>query len=160
MSIYKDLIDAVDKGNKFKVDLINKSLWINKQQIIKEGEIVHEQDKGKDLISPRDLWDTMGWCNLLNEFHWDWIEFLYQEFKHSAPSENSNKRSYFKALSVDELTDEELAYNIDRDFGQCLIEGYILLASMQGWLKWEFGNHWFWQSETDPDLVIIRNWLE
>lgn len=159
MSIYKDLIDAVDKGKKFKVDLINKSLWINKQQIIKEGEIVHEQDKSKDLICPKDL-VCMGWENPLNENPWDWIEFLYQEFKHSAPSENSNKRSYFKALSVDELTDEELAYNIDRDFGQCLIEGYILLASMQGWLKWEFGNHWFWQSETDPDLVIIKNLVE
>ena len=159
MSIYKDLIDAVDKGKKFTVDLINKSLWINKQQITKEGVIVNEQDKGKDLISPKDLWDTMGWCNLLNEFHWDWIEFLYQEFKHSAPSENSNKRSYFKALSVDELTDEELAYNIDRDFGQACLEGYILLASMQGWLKWEFGNHWFWQGN-DDDLIIIRNWLE
>ena len=158
MSIYKDLIDAVDKGRKFKVDLINKSLWINKQQIIKEGEIVHEQDKSKDLISPKDLF-CMGWENPLNENTWDWIEFLYQEFKHSAPSENSNKRSYFKALSVDELTDEELAYNIDRDFGQCLIEGYILLGSLQGWIHWEFGNHWFWQGN-DDDLIIIRNWLE
>ena len=33
MSIYEDLLNAVDKGKKFKVDLINKSLWINKKQI-------------------------------------------------------------------------------------------------------------------------------
>ena len=159
MSIYKDLIDAVDKGKKFKVDLIHKSLWINKQQIIKEGEIVHEQDKSKDLISPKDLL-CMGWVNPLNENPWSWVEFLYQEFKHSAPSENSNKKSYFKALSVDELTDKELAFNIDRDFGQCLIEGYILLASLQGWLKWEHGSYWFWQSKTDENLIVIKNWIE
>ena len=158
MSIYKDLIDAVDNGKKFKVDLINKSLWIDKQQIIKEGEIVHEQDKSKDLISPRDV--VLGGMKPLNENTWNWIEFLYKEFKHSSPSENSNKRSYFKALSVDELTDEELAYNIDRDLGQCLIEGYILLGSLQGWIQWEFGSHWFWQSETDNDLVILKNWIE
>ena len=159
MSIYKDLIDAVDKGKKFKVDLINKSLWINKQQIIKEGVIVNEQDKGKDLISPKDLL-CIGWENSLDANPWEWIEFLYQEFKHSAPKENSNKKSYFKALSVDDLTDDELAFNIDRDFGQAILEGYILLASLQGWLKWEHGCYWFWQSKEDEDLVIIKNWIE
>ena len=159
MSIYKDLIDAVDKGKKFKVDLINKSLWIDKQQIIKEGEIVHEEVKSKDLISPKDLF-CMGWVNPLNENVWDWVEFLYQEFKHSSPSENSNKRSYFKALSVDELTDEELAFNIDRDFGQACLEGYILLASLQGWLQWEHGSYWFWQSTQDENLIVIKNWIE
>ena len=158
MSIYKDLIDAVDNGKKFKVDLIHKSLWIDKKQIIKEGEIVNEKDKSNDLISSKDLL-CMGWVNPLDENPWGWIEFLYQEFKHSSPSENSNKRSYFKALSVDELTDEELAYNIDRDFGQCLIEGYILLGSLKGWIKWDFGEHWFLQGK-DKDLIILRNWIE
>lgn len=159
MSIYYDLIEAVDKGKKFKVDLINKSLWINKKQIIKEGEIVHEQDHGKELIEPNDL-NCMGWVSTLDEYPWDWIEFLYDEYKHSVPRENSNKRSYFKALSVDELTDEELAFNIDRDFGQAMLEGYILLASLKGWLKWELETHWFWQSDKDDNLVIIRNWIE
>ena len=159
MSIYKDLIDAVDNGKKFKVDLINKSLWINRKQVIKEGEIVNEQDKSKDLICASDL-HCIGWVESLIENPWNWIEFLYQEYKHSVPSEHSNKRSYFKALSVDELTDDELAFNIDRDFGQCLIEGYILLASLQGILKWEFGSHWFYQSQEDEDLVVLRNFVE
>ena len=157
MSIYKDLLDAVCNGKKFKVDLIEKSLWIDKKQIIKEGEIVNEQDKIKDLINPEDV--VVGGMKQLNKNTWDWIEFLYKEFKHSSPSENSNKRSYFKALSVDELTDEELAYNIDRNLGQCLIEGYILLGSLKGWIQWEFGEYWFWQGK-DKDLIILRNWIE
>jgi hypothetical protein len=160
MSIYRDLINAVGDGKKFKVDLIHKSLWIDKKQIIREGEIVYEQDKSKDLIKKWDLALDYGNTVPLDENHWNAIEFLYKEFKHSAPSEHSNKKSYFKALSVDELTDEELAYNIDRDFGQCLIEGYILLASLQGWLKWEHGDYWFWQSETDENLIVLRNWVE
>ena len=157
MSIYKDLIDAVDKGKKFKVDLINKSLWIDKKQIIMEGEIVDEKSKEKEFIKPRDF-DCMGWTNDLNENPWDWVEFLYQEYKHSVPGEHSNKRSYFKALPVDELTDEELAFNIDRDFGQACLEGYILLASLQKWLTWPNENHWFWQGE-DENLIVIKNWI-
>ena len=159
MSIYKDLIDAVDKGKKFKVDLINKSLWINRKKIIKEGVIVHEQSKDKQLIAPDDLLCTMGWEGSLNENPWDWVEFLYQEFKHSVPREHSNKRSYFKALSVDELTDEELAFNIDRDFGDAILCGYILLASLNGWLEWIHGDYWFYQSKNDESLVVLRNFI-
>ena len=158
MSIYKDLLDAVNNGKKFKVDLVTKSLWIDRKLAIKEGEIVHEQDKSKELIKETDL-TCMGWVNHLNENPWDWVEFLYNEFKHSVPKENSSKRSYFKALPVDKLTDEALAYNIDRDFGIALLEGYILLSSLQGWLTWEYGNHWFYQG-TDKDFVILRNCIE
>jgi hypothetical protein len=90
---------------------------------------------------------------------WGLIEILYKDFKHSVPRENSNKKSYFKALPVDELTDAELAYNYDRDFMQAVLEGYILLSSLQDWLKWEHGNHWFWQAK-DKDLIILKNWVE
>ena len=158
MSIYEDLINAVDKGTKFKVDLINKSLWINKKQIIKEGVIVNEQDKSKELIEKWDLED-FGFEYEIDKNPWKLIEFLYDKFKHSVPKENSNKKSYFKALSVDELTDEELAYNFDRDFMQSVLEGYILLSSLQGWLHWEFGSCWFWQGN-DAELIIIKNWIE
>ena len=160
MSIYKDLIDAVDKGNKFKVDLVEKSLWINKKQIIKKGEIVDEQDKSKDLIEKWDLSLNYGGSLPLDENSWEVIEFLYQEFKHSVPKENSNKRSYFKALSVDDLTDDELAFNIDRDFGDAILSGYILFASLKGWLKWEHGDNWFWQSSEEENLILIKNWIE
>lgn len=156
-SIYRNLIEAVDKGKKFKVDLINKSLWINRKQVIREGVRV---DEGQDFIGVDDLRCTMGWEEPLNENPWGWVEFLYQEYKHSVPSEHSNKRSYFKAWTVDELTDDELAFNISRNFGDAMLSGYILLGSLQGWLKWEFGNYWFWQSERDEDLVVIKNWIE
>ena len=165
MSIYADLLNAVSKGKKFKIDLINKSLWIGKNQIIKDGEIVNEQDKGKELIEVNDFVEyknifCMGCENLINESPWEWIEFLYYEFKHSVPKENGNKRSHFKALSVDELTDSDLAFNESRDLLQARLEGYILLGSLNDWIKWEHGDNWFWQSKEDSDLVILRNWVE
>ena len=158
MSIYKDLLDAVDNGKKFKVDLIEKSLWIDRKQIIKKGEIVHEQDKGKELIKEHDLALNYG-CFPLSENPWEVIEVLYHDFKHSSPRENSSKRSYFKALSVDELTDADLAYGYDRDFADAMLSGYILLSSLVGWLKWNNEEHWFWQSTKDNNLIVIKNWV-
>ena len=157
MSIYKELLDAVDNGKKFKVDLVNKSLWINKRQIIKKGEIVDDEDKRKEFIKKWDLalhFEAMP----LNEDVWNMIEVLYCDYKHSAPSKHSN-RSYFKALPVEELTDADLAYGYDREFAQCMLEGYILLASLKGWIQWENDKHWFWQSESDKDLIILKEWI-
>jgi hypothetical protein len=154
-----DLLDAAYNGKKFKVDLVDKSLWINKKQIIEKGIIIDEQNKSKELICVNDS-NEFGYYIPLNEEPWKWIEFLYETYKHSVPRENTNSRSCFKALSVDELKDGELAYNADRDYMIAILEGYILLGSLQGWIKWEYGNHWFWQSEHDKDLVVLRNFVE
>lgn len=159
MSIYKDLLDAVDNGKKFKVDLVNKSLWIDRKQIIKKGEIVHDEDKSKDLIKEWDLALHFK-CMPLNENPWDIIEVLYKEFKHSAPSKHSNNRGYFKALSLEDLSDADLAYGYDREFAQAMLEGYILLASIIGWIKWENESHWFWQSDSDRELVVLKEWIK
>lgn len=158
-SIYGELLDAVDKGKRFKVDLMEKSLWINKKQIIKKGEIVNEQDQSKEFIKEYDLALEYGSFSLSNS-PWEVIEVLYTEFKKSVPGEHSNRKSYFKALPVDELTDAELAYGTDRDYAQARIEGYVLLASLIGWLKWEHGTHWFYQSPSDSELIVLRNWIE
>ena len=157
MSIYQDLLNAVEDGKKFKVDLVNKSLWIDRKLTIQEGVIIDEQNQSKELINRLDL-KCINWIYPLNEYPWKWVEFLYDTYKHSVPSEN-NQRSYFKALSVDELNDNELAYNAERNYMQAILEGYILLSSLQGWLKWEHGDHWFWKAE-DKDLVVLKNWIE
>lgn len=158
MSIYMDLIEAVKNGKKFKVDLIHKSLWINKKQIIEKRVVLNEATK---LIEPQDsAMFTPERELLFNEYPWTWVERLYTMYKRSAPSENSNNRSYFQALPLDELTDVDLAYNPDRNFMQAVLEGYVLLASLQGWLRWEFDNNWFWQCPSDKNLVVMKNWIE
>lgn len=154
MSIYTDLLEAVSNGKKFKVDLINKSLWIDRKEIIREGV---RTDENKEFIEKWDL--ALDYGNKpTDENPWEMVEFLYKEYKYSVPGKSPVK-SYFKANSVDELTDSDLAYNISRDYAQAQIEGYILLASLAGILTWEFGDHWFWQGN-DKDLVILKNFVE
>ena len=153
MSIYKELLDAADNGMKFKVDLINKSLWINKKQLIREGEIIYGSYY---FIEPNDL--ALQFAVTADNEPWNIVEMLYKEFKHSVPGKHVEK-SYFKALSTDELTDHELATNYDRHFANAMLTGYILLASLQGWLTWQNTEHWFWQGN-DKDLVVLRNWIE
>lgn len=156
MSIYYDLINAVDKGKKFKIDLKNKSLLINKKEIIKEGVLINDKET---LIESNDLYCT-GWELNLNENPWDIVEFLYQKYKHSVPKEKSKgSKSYFKGLDIDDLSDEEIAFNINRDLGQAILEGYLLCASLIGWLKWEEKEHWFWQCSNDKELVILKDWI-
>lgn len=150
MSVYGDLITAAIKGKRFKVDLIDKSLWIDKKQIIEKGVVL---DGTKDLIKNDDfVFDK-------SKDVWGLVEDAYKLYKFSVPSEHDNSKSYFKALSVDDLTDADLSYNLQRTIAQAILEGFILLASLQGWLKWEFGEHWFWQG-TDKDLVVLKNWIE
>ena len=156
MSIYSELLEAVNNGKKFKVDLYNKSLWIDKKQYIREGENIY----GSYYFIEEDDLSPYGWVDKLNNDPWNWIESLYYEYKHSVPSENSNKKSYFKALSVDELTDAELAYNKARDFCDAMLTGYVLLASLANWISWEFGDKWFWQSLEDKNLIILKDWIK
>ena len=85
---------------------------------------------------------------------------LYNDYKHSVPGKNSNRKSYFKALPVEELTDAELACNGDRDFHQASLEGYILLASLAGWIEWFIDDYWFWQDDNDKELVVLREWIK
>ena len=156
-SIYKDLLTVADNGGKIKVDLINKSLWVNGKQIIKEGEIHNEQDKSKELINlPNDLATYFG-AESTNE-PWDLVEIIYDEFQKSVPGKKEVK-SYFKSKSVDELTDADLAYNYDRYFASIMLEGFILLAGLKGLLKWQNPDHWFWQG-SNPNLIILRMHIE
>lgn len=158
MSIYSELLDAVSNGSKFKVDLKNKSLWINRRKIIEKGEL-YEQNQGKELIKKWDL--ALDYGNVpLDENPWEVIKMLYDDYKHSVPGKNSNGKSYFKALPVEELTDAELAYNNDRDYSRAQFEAYVLLASLAGWITWDWGDYWFWQDTEDKELIILREWIE
>ncbi|WP_346961328.1 hypothetical protein [Clostridium sp.] len=153
-SILKILINAVEQGHKVKIDLKQKNLWIGKRQLVVQGR----SEEDKPFINKNDL--SIEEFNYdLGENPWKWIEYLYNTFKHSVPSEhNQEKKTYFKGLSAEELTDNELAFNISRDIGQAMLEGYILCAGLQGWLKWNDDNQWFWQGQ-DKNLVILKDWI-
>ncbi len=146
-NIYQEAISAVESGANFKVDFALRSLKIDGKHIIKDGE--YEGTLGVEPASENEILTH--------------IEELYLRYKHSMPSERSESKSrrYFMALSEKKLTDEDMMYGERRDKAQIELELYLLCQILQGF-KWntETMGNWFWQSSTDKDLVILREWIE
>jgi hypothetical protein len=151
MTIYDELVQRVQAGETFYINFRNRSLKIGKKFIIADGVY----DNSRTLYATSGL----GMHDILQ-----WIETLYQEYKYSLPSERSdNKRQvYFKALSVNDLTDAQMATGTRREVARAQLEGFILCMIVNGSFVWdeEKLGKWFWQSKNDPDLVILRNWIE
>lgn len=139
MSIYETLLERVESGKSFRIDLKKKSLWIGKKNYIKEGEVLVDED----LINEEGSWER--------------VSELYEQFKHSVPHEG-DKEGYFVGLTVDELTDGELAFNVSRRYAQAALEGYVLLAGLKGVLQWKKNEHWFWQGD-DKELIVLKEWI-
>ena len=145
MTVYEELIERVDDGESFYIDFEKKTMKIGRKSInlLEQDRKLIEYDESNDV-----LYD---------------IEELYSKYKYSIPSERSDskRRQYFKALSVDKLTDAQMVYGERREVAKAALEGFILCAVLSGHLVWEDFNTdgWFWQSQNDTDLVILKSWI-
>ena len=84
----------------------------------------------------------------------DELEAAYDAFKHSIPSEKSMHRvSRFKALPESELSDDDMLYGIPREEAERALE-----KALQSFTIPADAGSWFWQSENDRDLVVLRSW--
>jgi hypothetical protein len=146
-NIYQESVQAARDGAKFKIDFPSRSLKLNGKYIIQNGK--YEGELG------------VSECNE-DEFLAN-VEELYHRYKHSVPSERSESKSrrYFMALPERNLSDDAMLYGERRDKAQIELELYILCQIING-LKWdpETMGRWFWQSQVDKDLVILRSWVE
>ena len=156
MSVYAKLLEHASKGGRFRINLKRKDLWIGKKQYVKEGVMLDEDD----LICKSDFEQfnilvgdvqNMPWKNV--------VSYLYQMYKHYVPNSNWKDNGYFKALPSECLTMDELAFNMNRNLGQAMLDGYILLGSIKGWLKWENDGHWFWQDDNDLSCIVLKEWV-
>ena len=152
MSIYLELIERVDNGETFYIDFENQTMKIGKEYVVKNGEY----DTSKELFGI-EIYDLYAALHMIRE--------LYKANKYFLPSERSDskRKKYFKALSIEEMTDEQLMVANKRETTRAALEGFILCAVLTGQLKWNdeiMGGKWFYQSKTDPDLVILRSWIE
>lgn len=139
-TIYGQLKLAALEGIPFSVSLEDSSLRIGKHWLIQNGKYEGE------LIN-----DEFGPDVLQN------IEVLYETYKYSYPDKNAKRSRYFKALTADELTDEQMCSGFDREYARASLEGYVLCMKIEG--KISFADGWFWQSKADKDLVILKKWL-
>jgi hypothetical protein len=151
MSIYTEGYERVVNGERFHIDFEKRTMKVGGDVIINNGEY----DMSKELYC--------GEYNGLHEILRD-IRASYFDYKHSLPSERSDskRRKYFKALSVGEMTDEQLVLGSPREVAQYVLEALILCLIVKGDLIWDEDvmGKWFWQDDIDPDLVILRSWVE
>ena len=148
MTIYEELIERVSNGETFHIDFEKRNLKIGKTYLIRNGEY----DDARTLMRET------------NEDVLHVIERMYNVYKYSLPSERSDgkRRKYFKALEIDEMTDEKLFTATKREIAQCALEGYVLCAILSGKLKWDdnvMQGKWFYQSKNDPSLIILKSWI-
>ena len=157
ITYYDNLMDWVERGHAFRIDLKTKSM-----QLLSNEKCIENGDWFPDtaLILINGICDEKD----KTKFCLDIIEELYNNYKYSTPTEKSERykqRNYFKALSPDEMTDEELVNGEDRNVARAKLEGFILCASLAGYLTWDEKKmgKWFYQGK-DKDLVILREWIE
>ena len=140
MSLYSQLIEKVTRGSKYNINLVQKTLSIDRSVVPLDGNLIDEND-------------------VVSDNPWETLETLYSSYKRSVPSAHHNgNKSYFKAVSAEDLTDDELAFNENRSIAQFKLELFVLLASLSGMLVWKNDKHWFWQGK-DKELVVLREWV-
>ena len=151
MTIYLELLERVSAGESFRIDFENRNMKVGNDYLIKDGKF----DESKELVSGH--YDMQTILNMIEE--------LYKDYKCSLPSERSDnkRRKYFKALQMAEITDEQLMTAERREFSQAALEGFVLCMIVSGQFVWDekvMQGKWFWQSNNDPDLVVLRSWVD
>lgn len=149
--IMEELIERVDNGERFNIDFEKRNMKVGRTYLIKDGE--YNKDKYMLSLSKKATIDIIL----------DNIEDFYNEYKYSMPSERSEnkRRKYFKALSAEELSIDDMVNGEPREVAQCILEGYILVNILKGTLYWDeqLMGRWFYQGN-DPDLIILKKWIE
>ena len=151
MSIFLKGLERVENGERFYIDFEKRTMKVGQAKVIDNGEYDISQALCDERFdNPRTLLDK--------------IRELYITYTFSLPSERSDKkrRKYFKALPMEEITDEQLMVAERRECAQAALEGFILCNVLSGCLIWDEPTmgKWFYQSKNDPDLVILRSWIE
>ena len=150
MSIYYEALERVESGEGFHINFEKRTMKVGGEIIIDNGEY----DSSKALFD--GAYDSKSLLDMIAE--------LYRIYKYSLPSERSDakRKKYFKALSVDELTDEELIVGMPREKAQYMLEAFILCMIVDGYFVWneETMGKWFYQCPFDPDLIILKSWVE
>lgn len=148
MTLYEALIDLAHNGySKIHIDLAGKTIKVGKQIVLENRELKQHKIKVGDVLYEFD--DLIG--EKLD------IDDLYKKYKYSVPSERDTK-SYFKALSSNELSDAQLVLGMHRCEAKVRLEAYLALAAITEIEVWPNEKHWYWQGK-DKDFVILKQYM-
>ena len=155
MSIYEELLKRVSEGESFNINFEKRNMKVGNDYLVKDGEF----DEKRELLG-----EWFGNMHNLTDLLFE-LEVLYRVYKYSLPSERSDnkRRKYFKALPIEEITDEQLMTAERREYSRAVLEGFVLCMIVSGQLVWDeeiMNGKWFWQSDIEPDLIVLRSWVE
>ena len=143
------------KTEDIHCDLAAHSIWSGLKPIVLGGKIVAPCV----ILENGDTFALDGLIAFDGDPYAE-IERLYARYKRSVPNRHEKlNKGYFKALSSDALSMEELMDNMPRPQARLELEGFILLASAAGLIPWKNPRHFFWQSSNDPDCIVYRDWI-
>ena len=153
MTIFDELIERVSNGQTFHIDFEKRTMRVGGKFLIVNGKY----DTSRTIFHEPEHFCPM-------EVVLDVVNVLYEAYKYSLPSERSDskRRTYFKALSIEEIPDKKLFFAQRREVERARLEGYILCMILEGKFVWDESKlgKWFYQSEMHPDLIILRKWIE
>ena len=87
------------------------------------------------------------------------LEKLYRAYRCSAPDQVRPRHPYFKALGHGQRPPEAVVAGANRQRAREKLEMAVLEGSLNGTLSWPEDGGWFWRSETEPDLVVLKRWV-
>lgn len=87
------------------------------------------------------------------------IEDLYETYKYSVPDGTRSKRPYFYALGSEQIPTIKMINGANRQKAKEDLELTLLMGILNKSLKWPNQKQWFWQSEKDKDLILLREWF-
>lgn len=139
----------ISEGKPFNIDLKRRSLTVDGIPLVTDGAAAIAMDRDKKPLA-----------EILEH-----IEDLYARYKRSIPSkkDTDHPSRYFQALREEDLTNEDMMYGERRNTARFKLEYYVLREIVKGNLRWDSsvfgGKAWFWQSQKDRSLVLLKEWM-
>lgn len=152
-NIYIFTLASIQEGARVRINIHDKSLTVDGQELICQGKPLYP-------IGLEKMPASKALCRL---------EKAYEDYKYSLPGFESagGKASFqskclFKALVADKIPDGYILSGVMRREARLSLELLFLVLIVNGSLSTEeppFADKWFWQSEKDRDLVILKEWI-
>ena len=153
MNLIEYATEQVMTGKTVRVDLIKKNLTGDKAYVVENGVVVGKFRESVEV-------DEVQWDDKAIKMSLYFLWSRYNDYRGSYPGKDTTDSKYFKALSLDELTDKQLLGGEQRNIAKVRLETYALTIAMQHmpWRDDIMGGSFFWQSE-DKNLVVLKSWL-
>lgn len=150
-NIYKETLTRIESfGHQFKINLEERTLTVNKKDIIKNGSFSDDHKLGIDI--PDNV------SEMLEEMSRRFLMFQYSKIG----AKTSRKMyKYFQPLSADKLSEEDVLFAEDRTIAQFKLEYYVLAAIITGKLTPEslnMGDKFFWK-DWRTAMRIKKDWI-